>query len=162
MVRAGVTWVILAGLGGALDPGLGIGDVVVEGLVNQIEGARAGKIYSADRIVATAAEKRRLFEESGCLAGDMEGGLIGKLCREGEIRMIHVRAISDAANEAVSPRMLGWVDDVGRPRAGRVAAGLALHPGEIPAMIRLGRNSKVALRNMARVVRRIVEGEMGA
>jgi hypothetical protein len=56
--------------------------------------------------------------------------------------------------------MLGWVDDVGKPRAGRVAAGLALHPGEIPAMIRLGRNSKVALKSMARMVKRIVEGEI--
>jgi hypothetical protein len=70
-----------------------------------------------------------------------------------------MRAISDGAEDSLPPRMTSWIDDVGRPKPGRLTVDLALHPGQIPAMIRLGRNSRLALRNLATAIGKIIRGE---
>jgi hypothetical protein len=46
---------------------------------------------------------------------------------------------------------------MGKPHPARIAAKLALHPAQIPAMIRLGKHSRLALANLAVALRRIVQ-----
>jgi len=78
--------------------------------------------------------------------------------------MLHVRAISDTADEAVPDRMMDWIDDAGRLRAPKLKllADLTLHPRQIPAMIRLGKNSRLALRRMTKAVGVILQQEVAA
>jgi hypothetical protein len=56
--------------------------------------------------------------------------------------------------------MINWINETGRPRPARIAANLALHPSQIPAMIRLGKNSHLALRNLTQALRRIVQSRI--
>ncbi|MGE9293309.1 MAG: hypothetical protein ACQKBW_06830, partial [Puniceicoccales bacterium] len=56
--------VILAGFGGALDPSLQRGDIVID--------RGEGKIHTAADVVSTPAEKAALFEKTGCPVVDME------------------------------------------------------------------------------------------
>ena len=157
---SGFEGIILAGLAGALDPALRIGDVVCDGT-----GERAwpdltikrGKIYTADHLVATVEEKERLFRETGCLAVDMEGELVRKGAESAGIPFLHIRAISDLARQNVPERMLNWIDDVGRARPSRVTGDLIAHPLMIPSMIRLGRQSRLAVRRLAEFVRLVVQ-----
>jgi adenosylhomocysteine nucleosidase len=147
--------IMLVGLAGGLNPDLKVGDVIVESI--EKTPFRAGKIHTAENIVVRADEKQRLFRETGCDAVDMEGSIVRKAAESAGVPMMHIRAISDSADDAVPEKMMNWVNEVGEPRAGRIAADLALHPGQIPAMIRLGKNSNVALRSLAKAVRQIVE-----
>lgn len=152
--------ILLVGLAGGLAPGLEVGEIIIEASANWPTfdlPFRGGKVHTADRIVTSIAEKERLFRETGCDAVDMEGKIVRRWADSIDVPMLHLRAISDSAEESVPADMLKWVDAVGTPLPGKIAANLALHPGEIPAMIRLGKNSKLALRNLAAAVRRIVQ-----
>lgn len=66
----GFDTVILAGLAEALDPTLAVGEIVID------RPSDHGKIHTSDHLVATVAEKQRLFRETGCLAVDMEGRIV--------------------------------------------------------------------------------------
>jgi hypothetical protein len=153
---SGFEGVILAGLGGGLDPSLGIGDVVCEGTLPDLP-LRRGRIFSADHLVATTLEKERLFRETGCLVVDMEGAIVRGVAELAGIPFLHIRAISDAAGQNVPERMLNWIDEVGRSRPSRVTGDLIAHPLLIPSMIRLGRQSRLAARRLAEVVRQVVQ-----
>jgi hypothetical protein len=156
--------VVLAGIAGALDPSLAVGDVVCDGVSEKaLEGVplRRGKIYTAEKLISTAEEKARLFKETGCMAVDMEGAIVRAAVEPLGIPFLHIRAISDLASQDVSERMMNWVDDVGNARPGRVAADLIAHPSLVPGMIRLGRQSNVAVRRVADIVRQVVQSPAG-
>jgi len=154
--------VILAGLGGALDPALNIGDVVLDAPPafpapggNNGGGLRRGKVYPSPHLISSVAEKQRIFRESGCIAVDMESLVVRRRCEEAGKEFIHIRAISDLASEALPDRIATWVNEVGEPKMAKVSADLMFHPGLVPVMMRLQSNSKVALKNLAGVIKQI-------
>jgi len=148
----GSNGIILAGLAGALDPALAVGDIVVDSESPPLPHFPRGKFYTADHLIATAAEKQRLFRETGCAAVDMESAIVRAIAQSVGLPMLHVRAISDAADQTLPSRMMNWIDDVGKPQTPKLLAELALHPHQIPAMIRLGKNSRLALRRLTQAV----------
>jgi purine-nucleoside phosphorylase len=148
----GTSGIILAGLAGALDPALAIGDIVVDSASPPLPRFPRGKFYSADHLAVTVAEKQRLFRDTGCVAVEMESAIVRALTESMHLPMLHVRAISDAADQTLPPRMMKWIDDVGKPRLAELLADLAVHPRQIPAMIRLGKNSRLALRRLTQAV----------
>jgi hypothetical protein len=156
--------ILLAGLGGALDPALAIGDIVCEGMG---EGSwpgltvRVGKIYTADHLVDTFQEKAKLFQETGCLAVDMEGAIVRRAVESTGAKFVHIRAISDLAGQNVPKRMAGWIDEVGQPRVTRGMGDLIRHPTIAPSMIRLGIQSGAAVKRLGEVVRQVVGSPTG-
>jgi len=155
--------VILAGLGGALDPELTIGEVVVDAAPDGFWGAlpfRQCKIHTSDHLISSIAEKRQLFIDTGCAAADMEGAIVHRLAESTGVPLLHIRAISDTAGEALPERMINWIDDVGEPVFPRIAADMILYPSQISTMIRVGKNSRVALSSLARAVRQIVQSRI--
>lgn len=148
--------VIVAGLAGALEPGLKVGDVVIDdpaGIVPATIGFRRALIHTADRIVATPLEKASLYQRMQCLAVDMETALVR--ARFG-IPVVNVRAISDTADEVLDPRVVGLVDEVGRAKPIAIARMLLGRPTLVPYLNRLGKNSKLAARELGRATRAIV------
>ena len=152
--------IILAGLAGGLNPDLGVGDVIIDLSANcpiKHPSLRSGRIYTANHLVATTSEKQQLFHATGCDAVDMEGTIVRQWAESAGVPMLHVRAISDCADQAIPANLLNWVDPVGKPHPARIAANLALHPAQIPVMIRLGKHSRLALGNLSVALRRIVQ-----
>lgn len=143
--------VILAGFAGALDPSLKIGDFVVDG---------QRKIYCSDRLVATAEEKRSLFEKTQCVAVDMESGIVRAAAESAGVRLIHIRAISDTADQAIPRWIFNCIDETGRIRPARAATALAAHPMALPMLMRLSRQSRLASASMAQAVLLIVTGQL--
>ncbi len=72
-----------------------------------------GRICSSDKIVSTPTEKAELFRQTGALAVDMESDRVRKWAGENGIPFIGIRAISDTADEALDPAVVGLVDEMG-------------------------------------------------
>ncbi len=172
-----VRGIILAGLGGALDPSLAVGDAVIDpgdatwpASLPPVEAglARRGTIHGADRIISTPAEKAALFSKEGALVVDMESGPIRRRMakdidtfdpvtqRNWRCPLLVIRAISDTADQTLDPRLMHLIDDRGRTRPIAVAALLLFHPLSIAALWRLRGATSLALSQLGKVVRDVV------
>jgi len=155
----GCQGVILAGLAGGLDPVLKIGDVIMDAKQDERIAQLPvvwGKIFTADRVISTPAEKAKLFAETGASAVDMESGIAAGHAAAAGVPLIVIRAISDSAADTVPPEILKWVDSKGRPRPATIALALIRKPSLLKDAQRLRENSKLALKNLLDVVRRVV------
>lgn len=154
------TIVIVAGLGGGLDPSLRVGDVVIDApdemRIHDLP-FRFGSIHTSADMICTPQDKSRLFQSTSALAVDMETALVRKVAAQYRVPVIAVRAISDAAHAAIDPELLALVDDLGRPRAGRIALALVKRPARALALRRLGRDTRLALRRLEIAIRQVVE-----
>ena len=127
------------GFRGTLDPTLQVGDVVLEdpGLVFRNSTLLRGTVYTADHVVATPADKAALFQRTQAQAVDMESTAVRSLAAGWGIPFVGLRAISDAAGDAVNPRVMAMIDDLGRPRLARTAAAVLRRPSMIPELLAL-------------------------
>jgi nucleoside phosphorylase len=129
---------ICAGLAGALDPSLQVGDVIIDAQdAIAVEAARFGRIYCADSVVSTPEQKAQLYKETSALAVDMESTSLANFARERSAKFANIRAISDTAQQAVDPVVLGLVDPFGRPKTGAVLSTLIRRPRLIPHLMHL-------------------------
>jgi adenosylhomocysteine nucleosidase len=152
--------IIMAGLAGALDPALAIGDVVIDDVqkcVPELIAYRRGRILTRDQIVATPAHKAELFKNTGALAVDMESSKVQQFASGLGIPFIGVRAISDTAAEILEADVVRFVDDFGRVKPINLAAGLLRRPNLVPYLNRLGKNSRRAADQLGLAVRKIVD-----
>ena len=147
VVPPGTTAVLMAGVGGAIDPSLAVGDVVTDG--TPVPGVRCGVIHSVDRVVSTVAEKAALFAATGASVVDMEQAIVRAWAERLGLPVIGVRAVSDAATDVIDPDVVRFVTDVGRPRPGVIAAALLRRPGLIPQLVRLNADTRRALGRLA-------------
>jgi adenosylhomocysteine nucleosidase len=150
-----------AGFAGALKPALKIGDVLAARAVQQLgkkvtlecsrnlvavaleNRALEAKLFlTADRVVATAEEKKRYSSLADAV--DMEGFATLSVAKEKNVPAIVVRAISDRLDEDVPSNVDTTLDERGRVKMGRVVKHLAAHPLQIPALIGLGKKSRIA------------------
>lgn len=115
----------LAGFAGGLDPALRRGDVHVT--------KDPATIYTSEGLISTAAQKREVFEQSGCAIVDMESADIAAVAAAKELALTIVRAVSDAAADGIPSRLLsmGYDQQRGRETPLRMAVHLATHWGDI-------------------------------
>jgi hopanoid-associated phosphorylase len=164
-----ITGVISIGLGGALSPLLNVGDVVIgerivtaDGalpcdhtwrvlLAARIPAATQGALYGSDAVLANPAAKAALFEASGgALAVDMESQVAARFAAERELPLAALRVISDDASHALPPAALVAMMPDGGVSLGRVLWSLAKNPLQLPALMRTGRNSSKAFKELLR------------
>lgn len=128
-----VSQVVSAGFCGALDPALRVGDIVTEG------------IWSEDRVVVTAEEKRALRERTGARVVEMEYAAVAAKAREWGLPCRAMKAVSDTAQEDLPLNFNQYRDQEGRFQLPRIAIAGLLRPfSALPALLRLDRNSKLA------------------
>lgn len=154
--------VITSGFAGALDPDLKIGDVVFRGsdqtpTAHQCRtlGFTPVVFVCADRIAVTRAEKAAL-RSTGADAVEMESEAIAALCRDAQIPCSTLRAISDTAEEDLPLDFNALMTPESQLSGSRLGLAIARAPHKIPALIRLGRNSACAARQLAHALVRII------
>jgi adenosylhomocysteine nucleosidase len=157
---------IAAGFAGALKPSVQLGDVVAaKKVVNDGPGgtslsarnlwSRASKdgakrietLLTTDHVVNTVEEKARLapFGE----AVDMESFAILTVARSKKVPAVAIRVISDAFDRDWPANIDTMMDGKGNVRIGAVVRYVANNPLAVPALLRLGRDSRTVAHALA-------------
>ena len=162
---AGATLVISSGLGGALNPDLGVGDIVIDqgtasdavvaALIALLSEARQGVIDGSDAPLTTIAEKAALHAQSGADVVDMESHIAAEIAARHGVPFMALRVVSDTAHDAIPSAALAGMIPGGGVAPLAVLRELRRHPGQLPALLRTAINAGRAMRVLDRVYRRL-------
>ena len=101
-------------------------------------------LASTRTILATPQTKRKLHQETGAMAADMESAFLAQWCQEHRIPFVAIRAVSDDANTAVPAVVQGACGRDGTIDLWQLLRQLLRHPGQTAALLRLGRQFQYA------------------
>lgn len=172
LIGEGCGALISFGIAGGLDPALKAGDLVLAETVISADGKTfttdeewrgrllavlgdlpsvGAPLIGAARVIMTAEGKRRLFEDTGAVAVDMESHAIAEVCAQAGIPFLVVRAVSDPADGEIPRSALKGVGRDGRDQILPVVRSLLKRPWELPGLLRLKSGSDRALEILRRV-----------
>ncbi len=167
LLADGAEGLVSFGIAGGLAPGLSTGRLVVGSavalgaelipadpdwcrrLAQALPQAMSGVVAGAGEVAATPQAKQSLHRRAGALAVDLESGPVAEACRQAGKRFAVLRAVADPPGRAIPALAMAGLGPDGRTRPWAVAAGLLRRPQELPALIRLGSETNVALRALS-------------
>lgn len=159
---AGARGVISIGVAGALAPQLRPGDVVVataifaEGkrfapnsewsarLVARLPGAMLAPIAGTNALIATAAEKARMFDATGARTTDMESHIAAEIAESRGLPFAGLRVVADAATSDLPACASVALTPDGKVNLAAVLGSVMKRPGQIPQITRMARESNAA------------------
>lgn len=169
--------IICAGFGGALQPSVNCGDIVIGTEVLELSkdsGTKVrwhsthtfqphaelamennnckvhrGKVLTTDDIILRADTKKHLGRATGALVGDMETSAVAAVCAAHGTDILALRCITDNDREDL-PENLGDFFLVGQLQLGRILSACNRDPRLIFDLARLGFRAKIAGANLAR------------
>lgn len=156
------------GIAGALAPGLKPGDIVLstevvdddrrwrsgDRLRPQIAdlaqelGASEGPVLGARTIVATKADKRRAWQQTGAIAVDLESVVVARAAAALGIPFVVLRAIADPASRELPPAALVPLAGDGTPAIGAVLVSVMRRPQQLPTLLAVTREVRRALQSL--------------
>jgi adenosylhomocysteine nucleosidase len=148
------------GLAGGLDPALRPGTIVIPravlghgerfvadaGMIEALAGANAECVLGAAEPVSDAVAKRRLWENTGASAVDLESGAVARVSRQHGLPFAVLRAVCDPAERKLPPAALIALNQKGAIQLLKVLASVAADPGQIPSLLALAREAAAARR----------------
>jgi uridine phosphorylase len=154
--------VLTCGFAGGLNLDLKLGDVIFEipqpstcNLQLATFNAKPAKFFCADRIATTVVEKKKLREQTGADAVEMESAAIHAVCAEKKIPCATVRVISDTANEDLPLDFNALAKPDKNLDFGKLFLAIAKSPGKIGALMQLQKKTKFAAERLAEVLAKI-------
>ena len=157
---------VAAGFAGALKPEHTIGTILAAEAVQQIgraktvrssrplvraagiDGAFRSKMFlTSDSVIRSAEEKAKLAPFADAV--DMESFAVLSAAHDHNISAVAIRVISDTSNRDMPIFLDAVVDEMGRVKIGGLVRKVVRHPIQLPALIRLGRDSRTAAEALA-------------
>jgi adenosylhomocysteine nucleosidase len=154
--------VLTCGFAGGLNPELKLGDIIFETSDETLRtkllgaGAKPIKIFCADCIATTVAEKKKLRDETGADAVEMESAAIHAVCRERGIPCATVRVISDTASEDLPLDFNALSKPDKNLDFGKLFLAIAKSPGKIPALMQLQKKTKFAAEQLWEILAKLI------
>ncbi len=163
LISEGATELVSLGLAAGLDPAARPGTllvpsrIVVDGrstlpdlsLCARLGGVTAGGLLHADTAAATAAEKRALHAATGCVALDMESGIVALA----GLPFAALRAVCDPAERDLPELARLALRSDGSLAWGGMLASLRRRPGQLASLLVLARDAASARRSLAGRIR---------
>ncbi len=123
----------------------------------QEHGARAvGSFYSADRVIGSASEKRELGRVADAV--EMESGEVLHEASVFGAKVIAIRGISDAVDEDLPLDFNRVMTPAGEVSIPKVLGEVVRHPMSAPALVRFGKQSRMAAEKLGAFLDRYLEG----
>lgn len=97
-----------------------------------------GSLAESNSIVAAAQDKKHLYTQTGAIALDMESIAIAKVARQNSLPFLAIRAIADPAGMDLPKAINHSVNNEGDIVLSKLLLYVALHPTELPGLIKLG------------------------
>jgi len=173
LLTGGATHLISFGIGGALDPEIRPGDIVMpshvtdasnetydvdigwrDALRNRYDASlsiHTGTLMTSETPVAAVPEKQSLRRRTGASMVDMESAGVAAKAAAEKIPFIAIRAAADPAERPLPRSALVGLRPDGTTNPMAVIGRLLLNPWDLPGLIRLGSDSGRALRALRRV-----------
>ena len=172
VIKRGATALVSFGLAGGLDPKLRPGTVFVPAavlsdrtrlLVDRSLAARFGgasdhTMLAGQHIVSDAAEKARLFAETGAHAVDLESGPVAHIAAAYGLPFAVVRAICDPAEQTLPEAALIALNPRGIIGFGGILGSVLGRPGQVPVLLALARNAGRARKSLISLAERFQAG----
>ena len=167
-IANGVDGIVRFGLCGALDPSLEPGTLIIarstvfggrslgvearwsELLEKRMPYATRASLAGSERIVTDVLAKRRLLEETGAVAVDMESHIAAAIAGRHGVPFVALRAVADPFDRplpsatTVAMRPNGGIDFFAVLRA------IVKEPGQLPVLLAIGRDTRKALSALGR------------
>lgn len=99
-------------------------------------------------VLVTGAAKRALADRSEAAAADMESAFLAAWAAKQNLPFAAVRAVADTADAAIPSAVTAATDACGRIDLRRLLAALLGQPGQVPMLLRLGRQFGAARRRL--------------
>ena len=172
LLADGASAIVSFGLCGGLAPALRPGDLVVpravlwRGRSYPVDTALAvalggisAELLLADEVpVSVPSDKTARFAATGASAVDLESGAVAEIAARAGMPFAVLRAVCDPAGAQLPPAALIALDAGGRIAPWRVAGSLIRQPGQLAALLALGRAAAAARRALVRRVGDIGHG----
>ena len=158
LAQAGVAGLLSFGLAGGLAPDLLAGALLVPEFVLSADGTRwltdptlsahfgkrAGTLFAGDMVLGSRAEKQHAWRRTGALAIDLESGEVARAAAAFRLPFAVLRAVCDPADQDLPVAAMAALSAAGRIRLWSVLRSLAGSPGQLPNLLRLGRETAAA------------------
>jgi hopanoid-associated phosphorylase len=176
LLERGATALVSFGIAGGLAPDLAPGTLVIGSAVVVRHGtvatdaawsarlaaalpeARTGLVLGGDRILGDARRKAALFARTGALAVDLESGGVARAATTAGVPFVVLRAIADPAARDVPPAALIGLNAEGGIALGAVLASLWRDRAQLPRLLQVARDARVARAALLRGVRHLGAG----
>jgi hopanoid-associated phosphorylase len=165
LLAAGADGLISFGIAGGLAPGLRPGSLVLgTALITEdgqrypamdlfpaMEPAIRAPVFGGRAIVSRAEDKQALHDRTGAVAVDLESAEVARLCAAAGVPFAIIRAIGDPADRDLPPAALVGLKADGHVDLAAVLRSVWLAPSQIPALIRVALDTRLALATLSRV-----------
>jgi len=177
LIAQGSTRLISWGCAAALSGTLKSGDLVLADTLIDSEGAQisirpdwhgytknllspalkvhTGSLAESKSIVATGQDKQHLHIKTSAVALDMETIAIAKVARQHKLPFLAIRAIADPVNMDLPKAINQALNDEGDIVIGKLLLFIALHPSELPGLIKLGLHFNAAKKTLKLVAKQL-------
>ncbi|MDQ0391963.1 phosphorylase family protein [Labrys monachus] len=173
LAAGGVAGLASFGIAGGLDAGLRPGTAVLArwvagaggrwtadaawlaALTARCPGMVAAGIVGSDHAIGTPQARQGLQASTGAAAVDMESHVVAEMAQAHGLPFVAIRVVADAAERTLPAAALIPLRPDGRPDIGRILAAVAADPGQIPALIRVARETGKAFASLRRVRRQL-------
>lgn len=161
LLAQGATRLLSFGLAAGLDPDLRAGDLLLPEAV-VVDGDRLATdpslraslggheqpvpdlLLHSDVLVTDVATKALLLACTGCRSLDMESGPVAIAATRAGIPFAALRAVCDPANRTLPPAACIALRPDGRLKGLHLLGSILRHPGQLPALLALGRDASRA------------------
>lgn len=137
---------------------LGVDEEWSKSLLSHDGRAVSGPVLGVEAPVLDPREKKRLLEETGAMALDMESHLAARFAAGRRVRFAALRVVADPAGRAIPEAAVRGMSPDGTTNPGAVLRSTVRNPAQIAPLVRLACETWLARRGLVRARRSLGPG----